>query len=342
MEVTAPPGSLLWTSLGSAVSLDIDDVSQVAAARRAAQSLAAELGFDETLRGRAAIVATECATNVARHGRGGQLHLRVIGSELELLAVDRGPGMADVSRCLEDGFSTGGTAGTGLGAVRRLSQTFDLHSAPGRGTVVLSRIGPEPRHPQPTLFVSGGMWLPAPGESECGDACLVQSNGATLWALLADGLGHGTSAAAASSLAVQTFANRAGDELPRQVEDLHLALRATRGAALAVARIDAVQGTLEYAGVGNIASTVRDGAGSTGLVSMNGTVGHQLRKIQPFNYRWGSQSILIMHSDGLQSHWSVDAEPGLALRHPAVIAAVLVRSYGRGRDDVSVVVVKQA
>jgi len=336
------PDSSLWTSLGTSVSLDIDDVSQVAAARRAAQALAGELGFDESLRGRAAIIATECATNVARHAGSGQIHLRVIGDELEILTVDRGPGMADTSRCLEDGFSTGGTAGTGLGAVRRLSRTFDIHSAVGRGTVVLSRLSPETHPPHSDPFVSGGMWLPAPGENECGDACLVQVGGSTAWVLLADGLGHGSDAAAASSLAVQSFAGYRASEVARRVEDLHLTLRATRGSALAVARIDLPQGTLEYAGVGNIASTILDGAASAGLVSMNGIVGHQLRKIQPFTYRWGAQSLLIMHSDGMQSHWSLDLEGGLALRHPTVIAAVLVRNYVRGRDDVSVVVVRQS
>ena len=59
--------------------------------------------------------------------------------EFELLAIDQGPGMRDVDACMRDGHSTAGTAGCGLGAVLRLSGTFDLFSAPGQGTVVLSR-----------------------------------------------------------------------------------------------------------------------------------------------------------------------------------------------------------
>ena len=62
---------------------------------------------------------------------------------VEMLALDRGPGMADVPRCLGDGYSTGGSLGQGLGAVRRLSTDFDIYSMPERGTAVYCQVAAE-------------------------------------------------------------------------------------------------------------------------------------------------------------------------------------------------------
>ena len=76
--------------------------------------------------------------------------------------------MSDVNRCLGDGYSTGGTAGTGLGAVRRMSVEFDIHSVPGEGTVVMSRVGPAPA---PALAPSALR----SGRNECGDGWALAS-----------------------------------------------------------------------------------------------------------------------------------------------------------------------
>jgi anti-sigma regulatory factor (Ser/Thr protein kinase) len=122
----------------------IDDSSKIGEARRAAQTLA-NYELDAETAGKVAIAASELATNLHRHATAGEILLQTLGSGettiVELLAIDRGPGMADISRCLADGFSTRGTPGTGLGAVRRLSMDFDIHSVPGEGTIVMARFG---------------------------------------------------------------------------------------------------------------------------------------------------------------------------------------------------------
>src|SRR5579863_2581453 len=119
----------------------IGDGSAIGAARRDAQRLAGELQLDETVGGRLGVIVTELATNVLRHGGGGDLLLQALpaaaGNAVEVIAIDRGPGMADLQKCLRDGYSSGGTPGTGLGAVRRLAAEFDLESHPGKGTVVM-------------------------------------------------------------------------------------------------------------------------------------------------------------------------------------------------------------
>ena len=93
--------------------------------------------------GKAAIVVTEMARNIFLHGKGGEIVIREVpaaSSSLELLALDRGPGMRNIAECLRDGFSTAGTAGTGFGAIKRLSDRFEVFSLPGRGTVVWVRL----------------------------------------------------------------------------------------------------------------------------------------------------------------------------------------------------------
>ena len=92
-------------------------------------------------------------------------------SFVELLAIDRGPGLTDLQRCLRDGFSSGRTAGTGLGAVRRLSATFDIYSTPGAGTAVLSRVaGGDDEVFRAQTFEWAAVSTPAAHEHICGDA----------------------------------------------------------------------------------------------------------------------------------------------------------------------------
>ena len=122
----------------------ISDQSQIAAARRSAEARARDLGFDEMRIGRVAICATEMASNILKHGVHGHFTVTRFadstGRGLEMLAADKGPGIGDVTRSLEDGYSTVGTPGTGLGAIRRQADIFDIYSRPGAGTIVMARI----------------------------------------------------------------------------------------------------------------------------------------------------------------------------------------------------------
>jgi hypothetical protein len=98
---------------------------------------------------------------------------------------------------------------------------------------------------------------------------------------------------------------------------------------------------MHFAGVGNIAASILDGNDRRQMVSHNGIVGSNLRKVQEFVSPWSSGAMLIMHSDGLGSRWDLEHYPGLAMRHPSLIAAVLYRDFARKRDDVTVLVVRE-
>jgi hypothetical protein len=177
------------------------------------------------------------------------------------------------------------------------------------------------------------------GESESGLAWVCARAGCVISILIADVLGHGGDSAIAANTAVREL--RGGLDPAFQLERIHGALQSTRGAAAAVARIDLAGGRVDYAGVGNIAGTIVEGAQTRSLVSMPGILGHRLPRIKAFTYELPPGALLVMHSDGVRSGWELSSYPGLLLRDPLVIASVLIRDFERGRDDVGVVVARR-
>jgi anti-sigma regulatory factor (Ser/Thr protein kinase) len=328
-----------------AISVPVVDETQPAEARRAAGAMSKLLGFDETTAGRVAIVVTEAATNIVKHGGGGEILIRPLQDEdesgIEVVALDKGPGIANLAESRIDGVSRTGSAGGGLGAIGRLADLHDIYSLPGRGTAVLLRIWQSRRTmpPRSPLAVAG-VGVAKPGESMCGDAWTAEPHASGAILLLADGLGHGPQAAEASREAIRIFQKR-GTEAPVAIlRFAHDALRSTRGAAVAIADIDCQRRVITFAGIGNIAGTVFLDAARRNMVSQNGTLGHTARTFSEFTYEWTPGAIVVLHSDGLTSHWSLDGYPGIGNRDPALIAAVLYRDFSRGRDDVTVVVAR--
>ncbi len=327
----------------------VSETSQVGEARRTAALIADRAGLGETERGKLAIVVTELANNLVRHANGGgEILLRALatpGGGVEVLSIDRGPGMADVAACMRDGYSTGGTAGQGLGAVRRQSSTFDIHSAQPAGTVVLARVNansPAGAIAAPPEFDWAVVCVPAPGEVACGDAWRVSTSPGRLSLLLADGLGHGPLAADAAETGAAAFDADPFAAPAATLEAAHTKMHGTRGGAVAAALIDLAARSMRFAGVGNISGSIVSGPDSRGTFSHNGTAGVQVRKVQEFDYPWPPAGMLVMHSDGLQARWSFDKYPGLTQRHPAVVAGLLYRDFARGRDDLTVAVVREA
>lgn len=321
----------------------VDDISQVGEARRAAQQLALEAGFGEEAAGRVALGVTELGTNLVRHARDGALLLGLQDGGVELLSLDHGPGM-DVEACLRDGFSTGGTAGTGLGAVKRLAARFAAFSAPGRGAVVRARFeaaaGLQPAAAPTPDFTIAGLGIAAPGERVSGDGWGLRVQDGRVLLLMADGLGHGPDAAEAADLALNLF-QRARSPSPALIlEDAHAAMRNTRGAAVAIAVLNDHAG-LVFAGVGNIVGRLISGVADKSLLCQPGTLGVQIRRLQDAVHDWPEHAILIMHSDGIVTRWNLADEPGLLQCDPLLIAAWILRDHCRGRDDATVVVVRR-
>lgn len=312
----------------------IDDGSKVGEARRSAQTLA-NFEFNAEIAGKVAIAATELANNMHHHAGGGELLVQTLGEGehvvLELLALDRGPGMQDIARCLADGYSTRGTPGTGLGAVKRLADEFDIYSAPGEGTVVMARFGAVARHRY------GAINLAMPGEMECGDAWALDGHAGAATLMVVDGLGHGAFAAEAAHTGIAAFRQAPGDAPVEILQRANRSMSRTRGGAAACARLQGNR--LTYAGVGNITGYLVGYQRSHGLVSHNGTLGMHQRHAQQMEFDVEAGDLLVMHSDGVSARWDIRTRSELLRAHPAIIAGALYRDHGRNRDDATVVVV---
>ena len=321
-------------------SLAITDESGVGAARRVASAWADALGFDDTRKGKLALVVTEAASNVFFHAGGGEILLRRLrdaaADGFEVLAVDRGKGMRNVNQCTEDGYSTRGTAGTGLGSIARNSDVFDVFSVPDRGTVLLAQIWNGVPSEKARQF--GAVCVALSGEEVTGDGYAVLMQPERTRIVLMDGLGHGQGAADATLAGLHAAHANPGLGPAALIERLHQVLRPTRGAAVAVVEIEPGAQRLRFAGVGNCSGSIHDPAKprSQGLTSHNGTGGAQMPRLQELGHSWPRDGLLIMHSDGLGTRWNLDDYPGLTRRHPSIIAGVLYRDFSRQRDDSTV------
>ncbi|HEY6483839.1 MAG TPA: ATP-binding protein [Steroidobacteraceae bacterium] len=325
------------------IRLPVTERSQIGAARRAAVTLCESHGLDTTQAGKLALCVTEAGTNIVKHAGSGQILLRVLerGATrgIEMLALDRGPGIVNVGASLRDGASSAGGQGIGLGAMARLGEGFEMYAPPGRGTAVRLELWPQPP-PAPTETALGVVCLPKAGETEPGDAWTVVDVGARRWVLVADGLGHGPEAARAAHAATRVLESQPQDGPAAVIQRCHRALAPTRGAAVGVASLALNDERGSFAGVGNICCCLEAGQDRRQLISHHGTLGHTLRRVQEFEFAFPSGGLLIFHSDGLATHWHLGEYPGLAGRHPGTIAGVLYRDHDRGRDDVTVVVIR--
>lgn len=330
----------------NSVSVPLNDSSRVGEARRVAVAAGLNAGLDPAAISNLGIVVTEIVTNAVRYATGGQAILRVIEAGgrrgIEMICLDRGPGMANVAESMRDGHSTGGTMGTGLGAASRIAEEFAIFSTVEGGTVVMARVwtpGTRGVDEAPRIAT---ICLPFEGESECGDAVTAESVDSRTVLLAVDGLGHGVSAADAAQAAVRIFRANAAQPAGTTLDLIHRGLQSTRGAAAAVADIDLKRGVVRFAGIGNISAWILSETTMRAMVSHNGIVGHQARRIQEFEYPLPAGGTVVMHSDGLTSRWKADRYPGLLRRDPALLAGVLYRDCVRGRDDSSVLVCRPA
>ena len=367
----------------------ISESSQVGEARRFALVLCDELGFTETRCGRVAIVVNELANNLVRYARDGRIVMRSLtsGTEsrssvlntteqdstgersdakrsveseqsgIEIAAIDRGPGL-DLSRVFQDGYSTGSTPGTGLGAVRRQSDVFDVYSHGDCGTVILSCIFSqslqshgatdsaaslvhglgEDRTGMQSGFEIGAVGVPIDGETVSGDAWAVLV-GDEVRVVVADGLGHGLNAHDASVAAIDSFQAHPASNLEQLMKTIHGNLKSTRGAAVFL--LETRANVISFTGVGNIRALHQLAFKTRPLISQNGTAGVQMRSVRTLSQEWDQTGYLILHSDGITSRWDLMKYPGLFGRHPALIAQIIYRDHARGSDDASIVVLRR-
>ncbi|TXS52416.1 hypothetical protein EAO77_20625 [Streptomyces sp. t39] len=293
--------------------------------------MARRCGLEGARPDRASAVASELASNLHKHARDGVVYVQplALGQGLEIVAVDRGPGMEDLRQCLADGYTTTGTLGTGLGAVRRVATDFVIRTRAGHGTAASARIAAAP---QPAAAGTGMVCLPADGETECGDACAVRDTDSGRTGVVVDGLGHGEPAARAARTALRAFDTVCALPLPDVMRALHRALRHTRGAAIGVLRM--LPGRAEFCGVGNVRMCLLSPEAPRQRVeSRPGVVGWNLPTPHVRSTPVEAGQLVVVHSDGIESRWAHSPPPAL-LRLPAeLLPAALAHRHRRSRDD---------
>jgi anti-sigma regulatory factor (Ser/Thr protein kinase) len=327
-------------------TIEVRHQSDVGAARRAARTVAETLGFEPKASEEIALAMTELATNLLKHARTGKLVLTPLSVRgrvgLAIESRDQGPGIADVERALADGFSTAGSRGTGLGAVNRLMDEFDITSQPGRGTRLVCRkwrrVHAASLRPCPLSF--GVATRPHPGCEHNGDAFVLHQWEESALVGVIDGLGHGQ------------FAHRAAETARRYVEshyDLPLAelfagvgraCRATRGVVMALARFDWGREKVAFASIGDIETRVFPRAGRFPFPIQRGILGLNAPAAIVTEHPWAPAHLMVLHSDGLHTHWTWADFPGLASQPASEIARRLLQALAREQDDATVLVVR--
>lgn len=329
-------------------TVEVTEGSQVGQARRVAADVARAQLLTEDECGRLALVVTEMATNLVKYGSRGSITLRPCGEALmpgvEIIASDHGPGVQDLAGSMRDGHSTGGSLGLGLGTIQRIASFFDVYTVTGQGTVVVARVdhGKPSREPlAPPRFLSSARAIPKLGQIESGDAWRLRDFGNHCLICIVDGLGHGPLAAMAARRALDAFDGaHATDEPAKIVLHLHSQLKDTRGVVAGVLAIDRDRSQAVYCGVGNINALVVNEDKSHHLASIDGIVGYNVRKVRSQQVGWSRGAVAILHTDGLSAKWGMRQYPGLATRHPSLIASVLFRDHARATDDATVLVVR--
>ncbi len=327
--------------------VEVQDQSAIAVVRRIARRLAIQCEWPEVRADELAIVATEAATNILRYAERGRVFLDVIphagGDQIAMVFTDRGPGIGDIDTMFQDGESSGDSAGLGLGAIRRLSGSFDIFSSADTGTTIVC-----------TFTASGapvsgdieaiGLRVCHPNEQECGDNFMLHQTAGATDILLCDGLGHGPEAAAASEevLSAAQDIRKSTSEPGAIMGHVTEQLIGKRGAVAAIVHIAQPEMVLSYAGLGNIATICIGAEGVKRLPVRDGRIGARTTRGYEETVALENGDLVILHSDGLKTLRDVYFPPGLLRKSPLLIAGFLLDRAFRGRDDASIVILRIA
>lgn len=331
-------------------ALEVAESADVGVARQAAKTMAKALGFDELAKEEVAIVVSELASNLLKHVGQGRLTLTPLRegqrSGIQVESVDDGPGIEHVEQAITDGFSAVGSLGYGLGAINRLMDELDITSPRpgGRGTRIVCKRWRTLSTPSvlPCPLDVGAATRPHPAMSVNGDAFVLHKSSENILLGVIDGLGHGQlahQAAQAARLYVESH-------LDRPLKDIFCgvgrACRGTQGVVMALARLDWGQERLTFASVGNVECRVFGLSRPLNFIVRRGVIGLNAPDPVVTEHRWEPGHVMVMHSDGLATHWRWEDFAHLQEASATVTAQGLLHRLARDDDDASVVVAKGA
>ncbi|GAC1420286.1 MAG: serine/threonine protein kinase [Flavisolibacter sp.] len=323
------------------------DRSYFAILKKEIHNLAVGASFTEAQVGELDIIVAEAVSNLVKHAGGGQVWVKLIEEDgvqgIEIISIDNGPGMADVSKMVADGVSTKNTLGQGLGAMKRLSSVFQVYSLKNWGTVILMRIFKEElsRLKKPPVKEIRSVVIPKTGEIECGDGFYYSVTRDHIKIFLGDGLGHGPEAAAAVAEAGKAFLHFSEIDPVEIIRYINSEVKKTRGLVGTVAVFDMSEKKWKICGVGNISTKIMSPANSKNAMAYNGIIGLNVpRSLNSHDVEYEKGQYIIMCSDGIKSKWDTVKYAAVQRYDASILAASLLKEYGRLTDDMSVAVCK--
>jgi len=322
-KVTSLDRSKGWIALG--------ERGGAGAVRRCIRAVSVDERMSDAVRDRAVLVGTELATNLVRHATGGELFVTGRGGGLDLLSLDRGPGFADLSAAMQDGYSTAGGLGDGMPIIERQSDAYEVRTGK-EGSLIRARVGPEAA-PRPWAVVERAYPAGYEGGWSCrsGDGWRVLDDGNVVAILMIDALGHGRRAAAAAERALALDDDLWDPEAMLRASAA--AIGTSRGAVGAAVRIDRARREVTTAIVGNISARITGSSHSRRFAAKDGILGPRMPTLRPETAPLPPAHTLVLHTDGVSARRPVNVP---ASATPLMHAARIYRAGARVSDDACV------
>ncbi|MEP5568594.1 MAG: SpoIIE family protein phosphatase [Halioglobus sp.] len=310
---------------------------------------------------------SELSRNILKYAGRGEIIFSSVAKGgqdgLNIVASDSGPGIPDIANAMRDHFSSSGTLGLGLPGVKRLMDTFDIESAPGKGTKVSVVKWREPprqqsftaravragtvmrplrvcdEHVQHSQVDCAAKLLPCRGERASGDLAVIIERADFLLLAVVDGLGHGYEASRVAYSAGSLLTRLSLQDPSQILEALHNELRGSLGAAAGVAIFHPDSGELHYSGVGNIVGRMF-GSRENRMTGNPGLLGDTLRSQSPNCIKLSPGDVFILYSDGIRDRFELSDYPQLQYQAAETVARTLIERFGKSHDDASCVVLR--
>ncbi|MES2810499.1 MAG: ATP-binding protein [Bacteroidota bacterium] len=328
------------------ISFAADDRSYFSLIKKEIHRMATEGGINPARINELDLIVAEMTSNLFKYSDDGELLMGVFANGdnpyVELISIDNGPGMINPSRMMQDGISTTNTLGHGLGSMKRMSDTFELYSQIGWGTIVLSRVYSNPEKPKAKHnIIMRPIVVFKPGEKTSGDGFIYKKTDKYFKLMLADGLGHGPEANRAVNEAAAAFKVFPDYSPADTIRFIHSTIKKTRGAVISIVGYDNARKVWTSTGVGNIAVRFMGPVNFKNQMSYNGIVGHNIpNTMNDQEYTAEEFNQVMLCSDGIKTRIDMARYPMMYKYDLTVLAAAIYKDHARRTDDMSVVIAK--
>ncbi|WP_246074221.1 SpoIIE family protein phosphatase [Flavobacterium daemonense] len=310
--------------------------------------MALQLGFKPHRAAETDIIVAELTSNLIKYANGGELLYRANhnGSfnEIEIYCLDKGIGIDNIAKIMNDGYSTSSTLGHGIGAIKRLSNDFQIYSMRGWGTVQYVKICDKADHPisaSSTGLDFSAISVNYPGERLCGDGYHIKHSKKGFQIFVGDGLGHGANAHEAVGQAIRAFKQCTESHPVAMLRYVHDYVKKSRGLVATIASVDYETQSWNICGIGNINTRIYSGLDNKTYTPYNGIIGHNIpRTINSTVVPYQKHQVIVMHSDGLRTRWNLSELNSIIKQSPGIIASALYKDNVRGTDDATILVGK--